>query len=72
MSDNIVIPISDKPDGRKNNGGHKTAGRKEKAFEDKKQQIEVFLSPNEFKKKTWKSNVCDQVENKMNNKLKNT
>jgi len=59
------------PDLRSSNGGHKTAGRKNKGKERKK-QIEVFLSESEFKSEGWESNVCNQVENKMNKKIKDT
>lgn len=58
-----------KPDGRKNNGGHATGGRKKIDPSDQKKQIAIYLSENEFKKDGWETIVCNQFKEKFNNKL---
>jgi len=63
--------MNKKPDGRKNNGGHATGGRKKLADADQKKQVAIYLSENEYKKSNWKSVVCDQFKEKFENKLKN-
>lgn len=65
----MKLTKSGKPDGRANNGGHRNTKKK---FDpkDRKKFIPVALTEKEFEEGNWESNVCDQVKNKMNKKIK--